>query len=129
MLAKKDKERSRLLAAWQGLGEADRGTLVQFAEFLRSRQTEAPEPVSQEPIMIPAPENESVVMALKRLKKSYPMIDADMGLLDAASRLLMEKVTGAPEAEIIAKMEALFAQRYQGWLAEKAQEPELPIGP
>jgi hypothetical protein len=115
----KDKERTRLLDVWRQLGAAEKLTLFQFAQFLHSQQTESQEPISQQPLNLPRPESESVVKALKRLKKNYPMIDADMGLLDDASRLIMEKVTGTPDPEVIEKLEALFLERYQRWQHEK----------
>ena len=111
----KDKERAALLEAWRNLGKAERLTLLQFARFLHAQQAEPGEKISQKPLDLPVPDNESAVKALKRLKKNYPMIEADMGLLDDASRLLMEKVTGTPDVEVIAKMESLFLDRYQCW--------------
>ncbi|MBF0447719.1 MAG: hypothetical protein HQL67_05915 [Magnetococcales bacterium] len=120
-MIKTDKERSRLLEVWRQLAEAERLTLTQFAEFLLARQGDKPQPVAREPLNLPRPDRESAVKALKRLKKNYPMIDADMGLLDDAARLLMEKVYGTPDDQVIEKMEALFSARYQDWLA--GQEP------
>jgi hypothetical protein len=116
----KDKQRARLLDAWRELAESQQLTLIQFAEFLQAQQKESEEPVSQKPLNLPIPENESAVKALKRLKRNYPMIEADMGLLDEASRLLMAKVTGTPDLEVIEQLEALFAGRYEGWMEKQA---------
>jgi hypothetical protein len=115
----KDKERAELLAVFRNLNKANKFTLTQFAKFLQSQQTDGEEPVSQEPLDLPKPEDETAVKALKRLKKSYPMIDADMSLLDDASRLLMEKITGTPDPEVIVKLEALFVERFKRWQLEQ----------
>ncbi|MBF0195618.1 MAG: Crp/Fnr family transcriptional regulator [Magnetococcales bacterium] len=115
----KDKERADLLAAFRHLNPANKLTLIQFAKFLQSQQTEGEKPISQEPLDLPKPADESAVKALKRLKRSYPMIDADMSLLDDASRLLMEKITGTPDQEVIEKLEALFVERFKSWQLEQ----------
>lgn len=115
----KDREKSRLLESWRYLGAAERETLIKFAEFLRTTQPQPPDPISQTPLNLARPDGESAVKALKRLKKNYPMIDADVGLLDAASRLLMEKISGTPDNEVIDKMEKLFLGRYQSWQSNR----------
>ncbi|MBF0359098.1 MAG: Crp/Fnr family transcriptional regulator [Magnetococcales bacterium] len=120
-MLKKDKERIALLDIWRNLDREQKLTLLKFAEFLESQKSNSEEPVSQEPLNLPKPENESAVKALKRLKKSYPMIDADMGLLDDASHLLMEKITGTPDSEVVVKLEALFLDRYKNWQQEQQE--------
>jgi hypothetical protein len=117
----KDKDRAVLLKIWRDLDKEQKLTLVKFAEFLGSQKSNAEGPVSQEPLNLPKPENESAVKALKRLKKSYPMIDADMGLLDDASHLLMEKITGTADSEVVIKLEALFLDRYKNWQQEQQE--------
>ncbi|MBF0383522.1 MAG: Crp/Fnr family transcriptional regulator [Magnetococcales bacterium] len=114
----KDKERAELLAAFRELNKVNKNTLIQFANFLQSQQTDE-QPISKEPLDLPKPDDETAVKALKRLKQSYPMIDADMSLLDDASRLLMEKITGTPDQEVIEKLEALFLERFKLWQLEQ----------
>lgn len=111
-------ERHRLLTAWNALDREGQRTVRLFAEFL-SHQTacQANEPIPQEPRPIPKPERESAVLALKRLKKTYPMIEADFALLEEASQLILKKVMGTTDAEVIVEMEALFERRYQTWRA------------
>ncbi|MBF0309920.1 MAG: Crp/Fnr family transcriptional regulator [Magnetococcales bacterium] len=105
------------MEAWRGLSPEDQRAVCLFAEFLRSKgQRAEPRSVPREPLSIPAPAGESAVAALKRLKATYPMIEADTGLLEEASRLLMDKVLGKPDKEVISGMEALFQRRYRAWL-------------
>ncbi|MBF0284205.1 MAG: hypothetical protein HQL51_07080 [Magnetococcales bacterium] len=110
----------------------DRRALGRFADFLASglgRASEPPPPpISQVPLPIPRPKLESSVGALKRLKRTYPMIDADASLLDDASRLLMRRMLGTPDPEVIDQMEALFAQRYQRWHQERETAVGVPEG-
>ena len=119
MFITRNQEQKKLLAAWKDLGEAEQRTVRLFAEFLiqqvqnhHDKQTPS---VAQTPLLIPKPEKESAVLALKRLKKSYPMIEADFSLLEEASQLLLKKVMGAEEKEIVLALEQLFDRRFQAW--------------
>ncbi|MBF0624238.1 MAG: hypothetical protein HQL82_05470 [Magnetococcales bacterium] len=108
-------EKTRLLEAWQRLNATDKTALLRHAEALAATGGEEPAPVPQEPLDIPAPAGESAVKALKRLKRSYPMIEADARLLEDASQLLMAKMMGTPEGDVIRRLEALFAERFRTW--------------
>lgn len=113
------QEQTRLLTAWKKLDQEGQRTVRLFAEFL-SQQTDEqagkPTPtLPQEPLSIPKPEGESAVLALKRLKKSYPMIEADFSLLEDASQMLLKRVMGTADATVVAELEKLFAGRYQAW--------------
>lgn len=114
-----DKEKKRLLEAWGRLLEADRKSLLDFAGFLADR-AEAEgrmEPVPEEPLGLPRPAEESAAAGLKRLKKNYPMIEADGRLLGEASQVLMKVVLGTPDREVVDEMEKLFAKRFAEWRA------------
>lgn len=115
-----DPEQKRLMSIWRSLSQSDRNTLLLFAKFLKHQagDEEDQEVVSQHPISLPKPPGESAVLALKRLKKSYPMIDTDMSMLDEATRLIMQKVMGAEDAVVIEQLEKLFENRYQTWSSE-----------
>lgn len=109
---------------WKQLSESHRETLLRFAQFLLTQEAEdrrlAPAPT--QPLGILAPSGESVVQALKRLKKNYPMIETDIPLLDAAAQLVMQKVLGASDEVLIEKMEALFLSNYQRWREQTAEK-------
>ncbi|MBF0415758.1 MAG: hypothetical protein HQL79_08335 [Magnetococcales bacterium] len=116
MIIQKDSL-SALQKIEQQLSDTNRDTLLKFAQFLLHQEeisTPVPSP-PREPLNIPSPPNETVVQALKRLKRNYPMIEADIGLLDAASQFVMQKVLGHPDAELIRKMEKLFSDAYEKW--------------
>ncbi|MBF0189574.1 MAG: hypothetical protein HQL99_00320 [Magnetococcales bacterium] len=125
MTGRVDREKKALLEVWRGLDEERQRTLLRFARFLASESggesvgvAGAPE-VPEIPLEIPRPETESAVAGLKRLKKRYPMIEADERVLAEASRILMGKVMGVPDREVIDQLEDYFARCYQGWLASR----------
>ncbi|MGN7613013.1 hypothetical protein ACQZV8_13115 [Magnetococcales bacterium HHB-1] len=120
-----------LIKIWQNLSKEDRHSLVMFARFLNQQKEEEDDDTTMTleeeitlagPVDIPAPDQENAVQALKRLKKTYPMVETDMSLLDEASRLVAKAVMGASHAAVILEMEKLFVDRYQnmqGGVAKK----------
>jgi hypothetical protein len=105
----------KLLASFNKLETPDQETLLAFAEFLSLRN--AGGNLSQEPIakpqIIPRPETESVVAAIKRLSASYPMLEKPE-LLNKASAIMTKHVMQGHEVELaIDELEALFLQFYE----------------
>lgn len=127
MLLTTDQEQKKLLAAWRLLEKEERRTVRLFAEFL-TQQTEhnrKSTPPPDAPLTIPKPKKESAVFALKRLKQTYPMIEADLALLDEASQLLLKKIMGSTDEEVIDELEQLFKRRYQTWQLNNSDQ-KLP---
>lgn len=105
----------RLLRLYRSLGRDDRRTLLAFAEFLAARQGEgAAAGVPEEPRPEPRPEGESVVAAIKRLSRTYPMIARETGMLNEVSTLVAGHVLhGRPPAQVIDDLETVFARAYE----------------
>ena len=110
-------DEDKLVTLFRQLGNADRATLTAFAEFLASGRTPvarvAPQPVVvAEPEMIERPEKESIVAALKRLSKTYPMLDKSE-MLSATSDLVARHIMqGTNAVDVIDRLEAIFSERY-----------------
>ena len=110
----------QLTELFQQLGAADQATLLAFAAFLASRATTTrnvavknePE-VLPEPLMIERPPQESIVGALKRLSKSFPMLNkAEM--LSATSELVATSLMqGSDPAGVIDELEKIFNAHYE----------------
>src|SRR5688572_13687778 len=106
------KAGKRLLALYAKLDAQDQKTLLDLAEFLAGRESQAPEDIPP-PIAIPRPERESVVKALKRLSSSYPMIDTAVLLNETSALMAQHVMQGRTAPDVIDELEALFENRYR----------------
>ncbi|QKK11938.1 MAG: hypothetical protein HND59_10445 [Pseudomonadota bacterium] len=67
----------RLVARFRRLNENDRETVLALAEFLAGRAgLEKVEESIEEPLPLGRPDHETVVAAMRRLRSTYPMIEA-----------------------------------------------------
>ena len=99
------------------LPEQDQQTLLNFAEFLKSR---APIPQSittiGDALNIPRPEEETVIAAIRRLTETYPMIERSSMFSDTSDLMMQHTMTGRSAIDVIDEMEALFERRLQEML-------------
>ena len=109
----------QLTALFQQLGASDQATLLDFAAFLASRTPARRVAVKTEPEVVPEPDiierpaGESVVGALKRLSKSYPMLDKTV-MLSATSDLVATTIMqGSDPVGVIDELEAIFSEHYE----------------
>jgi hypothetical protein len=109
----KRRPEKRLLELYEGLPEAERKSLLDFAEFLAERAAPLAPPVPQEPLDIPRPEEETVVAAMKRLRETYPMIDHSKLLHEASGLMAEHMMQGRPAPEVIDELEQLFLRHYE----------------
>lgn len=109
-----------LLNLFRSLEDAQQITLLTFATFLISQQIPAAFQEVPKPQLLPRPEQESVVKALKRLKTSYPMLESDV-LLHASSALMTEHIMqGRSASAVIDDLEQLFANMYQQFVIKNS---------
>lgn len=105
-----------LVEIFEYLPENDQNTLYEFAQFLKSR---APAPISKitEPLGLPRPDKESVVAAIKRLKKNYPMIPKK-DLLNSTSELMMQHMMqGKAAKDVVDDLEVLFKNYFTNMMS------------
>ena len=112
-------EEKKIASLFRNLSEGDRQSLMAFAEFLSSRTSVVDEPLS-EPLDIAATDNESVVGALKRLAKMYPMLDKSKMLNDTSVLVSQHVIQGRAKQEVIKELEEMFKEYYQRLLEEKS---------
>lgn len=105
-----DRSADKLLSLYRELPDDRREELLRFAEYLHERF--AVPAVAAEMQPIPRPEQESVIKAMRRLRATYPMLDAAI-LLDQASTLMSQHVLrGRGANEVIDDLEVLFRSHY-----------------
>jgi len=128
MPAQGSKEERQLIKLYQSLTEADRQTLLSFAEFLQAKNTSSDhqyteeELVSSEPLELPRPEKESVVKAIKRLTRNYPMVDKESILHPISGLMTSHILQGRSVNEVIDDLEALFLKEYENLSSNNLSE-------
>ena len=101
-----------LLKAFHQMTPTARRTLVDFADYLSRRHPVAVPPVSEQPLKVPRPAEESVIAAIRRLAKTYPMLNSD-NVFSAATTLMTRHIMGQQAAvEVIDELESMFKARY-----------------
>jgi hypothetical protein len=109
---------------FRSLDEKDRLVLLRFADFLASGgggardDDEAP----VEPELLPRPAKESVVAAIKRLSRSYHMLDRSAMLNETSTLMAAHVLNGRPAKDVIDDLEALFVRSYTQYRQEKEQQ-------
>ncbi len=106
----------RLLRLFRAMSPERRAGLLDYADFLLTRDEPNRAPVAAQPLDIPRPERESVVKAIKRLRATYPMLDRAKLLHETSALMTQHLVHGRPAADIIDELEQLFRQHYQAQL-------------
>ena len=117
-------QKDAFLRLFEGLSTADQAAIVSFAEFLFSRSGSLPLPAPApsepalpveipEPESIPRPEDEKVVAAVKRLSKTYFMLDKKAMLGETSDLVTQHIIQGRDVVDVIDELESLFDQKYQ----------------
>jgi hypothetical protein len=101
----------RLREILDRLPDAQQRALLEFAEFLVSRH--AADPRAAAPLDIPRPADETVVLAIKRLRATYPMLDPAKLLNEAFELMTQHTVKGRDRVEVIDELELLFRTHYE----------------
>ncbi len=115
------KSQERLLKLYRRLNDTDKAGLVAFAEFLAARGEQAVDAEPSEilePVDIPRPREESVIGAIKRLSKSYPMLDNGKMLNETSTLMSGHLLQGRAAAEVIDDLETLFRTHYADYRGE-----------
>jgi len=108
-----------LLQLFSQLAAGDQASLLAFAEFLSCRRSPGAVVSRSKPLEIPEPEKierpqeESIISGLKRLAKTYPMLDKNR-MLKATSELVATHIMkGGDTVEAIDELEGIFRTHYE----------------
>ena len=118
-----NKTEKKLLAILSDLDKNDRHSLISYAEFLLAKaKQEGRLLVVEKPLVIPRPQEEKVVAAIKRLSAAYPMLKKN-DLFNQTAALMSEHIMQGREAvEVIDELEALFKAHYEAFCAERSED-------
>lgn len=99
------------------LGDEHRRAVVDYATFLvQQYNIENPVEAGLKPKAIGRPDNETVIAAIKRLKKTYYMLESE-SLLDETSSLMGQHVLRGREASVVInELQSLFEAKYEKYL-------------
>lgn len=97
-----------LLDLFERLAPEQQERLIAFAEFLVEG-----EPGAGEPVAIPRVPGETVVMAIRRLRRTYPMLDRKKLMVEASRFMVQHALEGRDAAEVIDELEVVFARHYE----------------
>lgn len=120
----------RLLKILRTLNAQDRATLLAFGEFLlvggagvSTPNAERLPPAPTQPQYEPRPPQESVVAAIKRLRRVYPMLEPGEMLHETSALMAAHVLQGREAREVIDELERLFDGHYQARLTEALKAP------
>ncbi len=105
------KGEKKLLDLFDQLTSEQQDKLIAFAEFLNAGAPEGP--VATEPAAIPRPAAETVTMAIRRLTKTYPMLDRRRLMGEASQLLAQHALEGRPSVAVIDDLEVLFSRSFE----------------
>ena len=88
--------------------------VIDYANFLvQQYKIDQTSNSDQQPATIERPEKESVIAAIKRLKKTYPMLNTDIMLDETSSLMGQHILKGRETAEVIDELQSIFETRYE----------------
>ena len=104
-------EEKKLLELFDHLTSEQQDKLISFAEFLAVAGEEGS--AATGPVAIPRPAMETVTMAIRRLVKSYPMLDRRRLMGEASQLLAQHALEGRSSAAVIDDLELLFSRCFE----------------
>lgn len=106
-------EERKLLRIFERLAPEQQDKLIEFAEFLAVSDESRDAASVGEPRAIPRPADETVAMAIRRLVRTYPMLDRRRLMAEASQSLAEHALRGRAAREVIDELETVFARHYE----------------
>ena len=119
-MAKRSSADKRLSGFLKQMSPDGQQALLDYAEFL-VRRYPARQALPSEPVEVPRQDNESVVMAIRRLTSTYPMLDKSALLHETSSFVTQHIVHGREADEVIDEMEVFFREQYEVFMEKKSK--------
>lgn len=114
------QKRQRLIKLFDGMEQQQQDSLLDYAAFLLNQQEKSDPTQSQQKLAPdlsnPRPEEENVVNAIKRLRASYYMLNADNLFSESSTLMAQFMLHGRDADEVIDDLQQLFEDHYQKYL-------------
>jgi hypothetical protein len=104
-------EEVKLLALFEKLDSGKQQTLINFAGFLAAN-ADCPAKAA-DPVPITRPSEETVIMAIRRLTQTYPMLDRRKLFGDTSKFVAQHALEGRSAGEVIDELEIVFAKHFE----------------
>ncbi|WP_126456192.1 Crp/Fnr family transcriptional regulator [Sulfuriflexus mobilis] len=111
--------KNSLLEILAQLSRDEQAALLDYAEFMLSRSEHAKTLSIREPVDIPRPEQETVLAAMRRLSDTYPMLNKDKILHEAAGLMSAHVMQGREAHMVIDDLQVLFHRHYEILIEQK----------
>jgi hypothetical protein len=106
-------EERKLLEIFEQLAPEQQDKLIEFAEFLVVNDAGRDVGAAAVPEAIPRPADETVTMAIRRLVRTYPMLNRRRLMAEASQFLAEHALQGRAAREVIDELEIVFARHYE----------------
>jgi len=111
--------KNSLIEIVEQLSRDEQTALLEYAVFMLSRSEHAKTLSIRNPVDIPRPKDESVVAAMRRLSDTYPMLNKDKILHEAAGLMSEHVMQGREAKQVIDELQVLFHRHYNILFEEK----------
>ena len=99
------------------LDDSHQQAIVDYAEFMVQRyKVENSRDRDLKPVSIERPGQETVIAAIKRLKKTYYMLDTDIILNQTSALMGQHILKGRDSADVIDELQSIFQAQYDQYL-------------
>ena len=119
------RDEKRLLDVFEQLAPEQQDGLIAFAEFLAGKLPDSAD-LAREAEAVPRPDDETVTMAIRRLVRTYPMLDRRRLMAEASRFMAQHALEGRAAAEVIDDLELVFFRHHEQYKSEgrrqKAEE-------
>ena len=105
--------KNRLAEIAEQLSSDEQTALLEYAEFMLTRSEHAKILSMCDPVDIPRPEDETVVAAMRRLSDTYPMLNKDKILHEAAGLMSEHVMQGREATIVIDDLQVLFHRHFE----------------
>ena len=115
------RDERRLLDVFEQLAPEQQDGLIAFAEFLAGKPPDSAD-LARDAEAGPRPDDETVTMAIRRLVRTYPMLDRRRLMAEASRFMAQHALEGRAAAEVIDDLELVFFRHHEQYKVEGSRQ-------